>query len=554
MVEITFPAIVIDLLSVSHDWDRTIVVICLFSFLIVVLDFAIRRVRDLLSAHAERMDNYITLSLNQKSLSVDYQDTISAKSLDKASKGRNAISEFLEIDYILFVQVLGSFFSLAMLSYLILKLDIVALVTILSAALGHYFLEKKRVNAMHQYDVQKSKLQRKQQYMEELLFDLRYGKDIRVYDCSAFLKKKFLSLSDKFVNINQEQRKKSTKIDAINQLIQHLQIIILYIFAVIKYALNGITLGSFTIYLNAANEISSSVRQLLDSIAEISRVNVYFEDYDNYMNLPQTIVTEIPSPDANSPIPIKKLKLEFKKVSFRYPDSEKYVLRDICLTIREGETLSIVGDNGAGKTTLVYLILRLFDPTSGIITLNGIDIRDYPYTEYRKLVAPVFQDYELFSYSLQENVVFDRPVDQEKLQKCYQAADLSEKINMLSNGDQTILTKDLYEEGEDLSGGEKQKLSIARAYYHSGEILILDEPTAALDPISEYKIYQNIAKYRKNQTTIFISHRLTSTLFSDTILVMDNGCLVQTGTHEQLMGEQGLYADMFEKQAHYYRT
>ena len=529
-------------------------VICLFSFLIAALDFVIQRVRDLLSAHAERMDNYITLSLNQKSLCVDYQDTISAKSLDKASKGRSAISEFLEIDYILFVQILGSLFSLATLSYLIVQLDIIALIVILVTAIGHYFLEKKRIGAEHRYDVQKSELQRKQQYLEELLFDLRYGKDIRVYDCSAFLKKKFLSISDKFVNINQEQRKKSTQINVVNQLIQHLQIIILYIFAVIKYMLNGITLGSVTIYLNAANEISSSVRQLLDSFAEISRVNVYFEDYDNYMNLPQTITQAVPSPNVNPSIPVKKIELEFKKVSFRYPDSEQYALQDISLTIRGGETLSIVGDNGAGKTTLVYLILRLFDPTSGIITLNGIDIRDYPYTEYRKLVAPVFQDYELFSYSLRENVVFDQPVDQEKLRKCYEAADLLDKINMLSNGDQTVLTKDLYEKGEDLSGGEKQKLSIARAYYHGGEILILDEPTAAIDPISEYKIYQNIAKYHKNQTTIFITHRLTSTLFSDTILVLDNGRVVQTGTHEQLMGEEGLYAKMFEKQAHYYRT
>ncbi|MGN1451439.1 MAG: ATP-binding cassette domain-containing protein [Eubacteriales bacterium] len=245
--------------------------------------------------------------------------------------------------------------------------------------------------------------------------------------------------------------------------------------------------------------------------------------------------------------------IQFENVSFRYPGNGQYALKNISFSIRTGETLSIVGDNGAGKTTLLCLLLRLFDPTEGTITLNGVDLREYPYEEYRKLLAPVFQDGELFSYSLRENVVFDKPVDKVRLWDCYAAADLKKKIDSLSSGDDTVMTKDLDENGEELSGGETQKVFMARAYFHGGEILILDEPTAAIDPISEHKIYQKVAEYRKGKICVFITHRLTSTLFADKIIVLENGNMVQMGSHKNLIKEKGLYAEMFEKQAHYYR-
>lgn len=553
LLEITFPAVVIDLLTVKNRWNYAVLMIFLFSFLITVLDFAIRRIRELLSAHGERTDNYVTLSVCRKNMCTDYRDTLSAEQLNTAAKGKRAISEFLEIDYILFTRILGSLFSITILSYLIFQLDIVALAVTVAAALILYFLEGSVISLDHKYETMKNASDRKLQYMEEVLFDFSYGKDIRIYNCADFLKNKFLKIADAVETLEKERIVKRNRIVCVKRLVQCVQISVMYIFAILKFTVGNITLGSFTIYLNAAKEFSDSLQQLLDSIVEIKRVNVYFDDYDAYMRTPQTIISSGCDTKESRPIPSQDMIIQFENVSFRYPGNGQYALKNISFSIRTGETLSIVGDNGAGKTTLLCLLLRLFDPTEGTITLNGVDLREYPYEEYRKLLAPVFQDGELFSYSLRENVVFDKPVDKVRLWDCYAAADLKKKIDSLSSGDDTVMTKDLDENGEELSGGETQKVFMARAYFHGGEILILDEPTAAIDPISEHKIYQKVAEYRKGKICVFITHRLTSTLFADKIIVLENGNMVQMGSHKNLVKEKELYVEMFEKQAHYYR-
>lgn len=273
---------------------------------------------------------------------------------------------------------------------------------------------------------------------------------------------------------------------------------------------------------------------------------------NNYMAVPETIAAISDDLKHLDCANLHDFELEFKNVSFKYSDSSDYALKDISFKIRNNETISIVGENGAGKTTLAYLILRLFDVTDGEICINGVDIRKYSFSEYRNLIAPVFQNYEIMSYSLRENVIFDKILDENKLQTCYCAAGLLGKVQSLPNGDNTILTKDIYENGEDLSGGEKQKLSIARAYYQDGKILILDEPTSSIDPIAEYNIFKNIKDYNYGKAKIFITHRLTSTAFSDKIIVLDNGRIKQMGTHNQLVHNQGLYKEMYEKQAYYY--
>lgn len=246
--------------------------------------------------------------------------------------------------------------------------------------------------------------------------------------------------------------------------------------------------------------------------------------------------------------------LEFRNVSFKYPYSEEWSLKNITVAIKSGEKISIVGENGAGKTTFIKLLMRLYDPTEGGIYYNNIDIRDIEYLDYIKIFSSVFQDYHLFPFSIKENIVFDQSenISDKIVEKLLFEVGLKDKLQGLPRGIHTGLSKQFDENGTDLSGGESQKIAIARAIFRDASVIILDEPTSALDPISEYEIYQKYNEMVSGKTSIFISHRMASTRLSDKIIVLNNGELVEYGTHNMLMKQKGNYCKMYELQKEYY--
>lgn len=246
-------------------------------------------------------------------------------------------------------------------------------------------------------------------------------------------------------------------------------------------------------------------------------------------------------------------EFEFKHVWFKYPNSEEYVLKDINLKWRIGEKMALVGRNGSGKSTLIKLLCRLYDATKGEITLNGIDIRKYSYDDYMQLFSVVFQDSKLFSYSLAENVAADTDFDSELVESCVRKAGLSDFLDKMPDGINTYLYKDFNESGVEISGGEAQKLCLARAIYKGSPFIVLDEPTAALDPISEYDIYTKFNSIVGTRTAIYISHRLSSCRFCDDITVLDNGRIIERGSHEKLIAKGGIYTAMWAAQAEYYK-
>lgn len=247
-------------------------------------------------------------------------------------------------------------------------------------------------------------------------------------------------------------------------------------------------------------------------------------------------------------------QIEFKDVSFKYPGTEKYALRHFSMKLKIGEKLAIVGMNGSGKTTMIKLLCRLYDPDEGEILLNGVDIRKFKHDEYSKLFSVVFQDFKLMPFKLAENVAVDVNYDEEKVRKCLAEADFGDRVNELEKGINEYLYKDFDDNGIEISGGEAQKIAIARAIYKDAPFILLDEPTAALDPISEYEIYANFDKIAGSKTAIYISHRLSSCRFCQKIAVFHEGRLVQMGSHEELVREEnGKYYEMWNAQAQYYR-
>lgn len=277
-------------------------------------------------------------------------------------------------------------------------------------------------------------------------------------------------------------------------------------------------------------------------------------DYRNFVAWEEHKETASANEGHITNINLDQFEFKFENVSFKYPGHENYVLKNVNLTINDGTKLAVVGVNGAGKTTFIKLIMKLYEPNEGRILLNGVDIKEYNREEYFKLFSPVFQNVECFAMPIYQNISFaeEENTDMDKVNAVLEQSGLKAKIDSYEKGIHTNLLKIFDKEGIDLSGGEKQRLAMARALYKGGKVVILDEPTAALDALAEDKMYREFEKMIQGKTAVFISHRLGSTRFCDKIAMFENGTVVEEGTHDELMAKNGKYAYMFQIQSQYY--
>lgn len=333
-----------------------------------------------------------------------------------------------------------------------------------------------------------------------------------------------------------------------NSAINQLQAALAYIFVGAKAYYGVVGIGDVLLYVGAINRLVTALTEYVKKMAAFQMGQMYLKTYEEFLNRPDM------SYDGTLPVEKRddgRYEFEFHDVSFCYPDSEMPVLSHVNLKLDIGEKLAIVGQNGAGKTTLVKLLCRLYEPTEGYITLNGIDIRKYNYREYTSVFSVVFQDFCMFSMPLDENVAAGEKVDEERLAAVLDEVALSERVAEMKDGTKSRLYNN-NGEGIDISGGEAQRLAIARALYKDGPFVILDEPTAALDPIAEAEIYENFNQMVDKKTAIYISHRMSSCKFCDKIVVLEQGRIAETGTHRELLAVQGIYAKLYETQAKYY--
>lgn len=322
-----------------------------------------------------------------------------------------------------------------------------------------------------------------------------------------------------------------------------------YLFTGLRAYAGAITIGNVAAYAASIVQLTSSASRIAVSMGRMKSVALYAKDYLEFQNLG--------SRKYEGTIPVEKrrdnrFQVEFEHVSFRYPGTEKDVIRDLNLSFVIGEKMAIVGKNGSGKTTFVKLLCRLYDVTEGCIKVNGIDIRKYDYREYCRLFGVVFQDFVIFSFPLGENIAAGSHVEAERAEDAIRRAGLGERFEELADGLGTYVGKEFSGEGIAFSGGEKQKMAIARAIYRDAPFVIMDEPTAALDPIAECDVYAGFDKMVGAKTALYISHRLASCRFCSDILVFDEGRVVQRGSHEELEKQEGLYKELWNAQAQYY--
>ena len=320
-------------------------------------------------------------------------------------------------------------------------------------------------------------------------------------------------------------------------------------YCVLALAIAGtITVGMVLRYaqaiFQACMSISASIRLAGEFRTDVGRIASTLE----YLNL------EAEKTKGDSFTEMTKGVIEFRNVSFRYPGTKELVLDHVSLKIEPSEKIAVVGKNGSGKTTLVKLLCRLYEPEEGEILWNGKNIREYDLREWQKIFAIVFQDYSLLSLTLGQNVAASEQYEAERAKEVLQLAGFGERLNKLKKGLETVVYPEYEQDGVSFSGGEEQKIAIARAIYKGGQICILDEPTAALDPVSESRVYESFDEIVKGKTAVYISHRLSSCKFSDRIFVLDNGKIAESGTHEALLSKNGLYAQLWQAQAQYYKV
>ncbi len=425
-----------------------------------------------------------------------------------------------------------------------------ALVTIIAAMIGlSYHMDLRYGIGIKECNERRASHESVLEYYMGIFSGCERQKDLRIYG----QREQILASTDKAIDHAQEEIDCAAGLavrgEVIRRTVSGLTGLLVYAFSGMRAWLGLISVGNVVTYAASILRMSTAVAELMSALARTKNHSRYCQDYVEFSQLGKK--------KYEGTLPVEKRRdnrfsVEFDHVSFRYPGTEEYVIRDLSLKFVIGERMAIVGKNGSGKTTFIKLLCRLYDVTEGAIKVNGIDIRKYDYEEYCRLFSVVFQDFRMFSFALGENIACSDAPDADRVRDALNRAGLEGVLGRLPQGLGTYVGKEFDEQGVSFSGGEKQKMAIARAIYKDAPFVIMDEPTAALDPVSEYEVYAGFDKMVGNKTAIYISHRLASCRFCQDILVFDKGQVVQRGSHEELEVQPGLYRQLWQAQAQYY--
>lgn len=413
-----------------------------------------------------------------------------------------------------------------------------------------FIVEIYKSRAVYKRDLEMTTNNRIKAYIQRTMFLKEYSKDMRTSNIFAVLAKRFKKAIDGNVVILKKYGVKLFLYSMLSSLFSDfIPIIGTYALAGYQFIYtNALTISDFSVVLSSINSVRDSTMSIAEGFDELSQMALFFQNLRDFFDYEPKIT------DGGKDVEEFE-SIEFKNVTFRYPDTQRDILKNVSFKINKGETIAIVGINGAGKSTLVKLILRFYDVNEGEILYNGINVKEYNVDSLRNAFATVFQDYKNFAVSVNENIIC-HPCSQEEKKIAEAALKKSgawDKISSLPKGADTVLTREFEIDGAGLSGGESQKVCAARLFAREFQIAILDEPSSALDPIAEYKMYENLISVTKNKTVIYISHRLSSAVLSDKIFVIGNGTILESGSHRELMMQNGEYSKMFTLQASSYQ-
>lgn len=556
-IGILLPKVLLDLLAEHAAPSRFVMTIGMLSLLMVLLHFLQSYTRNVCEWNVGTVGilGHINKRIFPKNITMDYEvmedpaiKPIKDK-LDKSVQSNHSPSSNMPREW---THLLTNMLGFLLYGGVIATVHpLIILLLIASGAISAWALSAHRVYELKTRE-DRSVVSRKIQYLNGFLNSRTAAKDMRLYNMIDWLIRKqdaHFAESDA-ENATVAKKRMNAKLIGVGLIL--LRDGAAYAFLIYLFFQGQITLGNFIFVFAAIGAFAGWVSGIITSTNDLLRSSSEISDIRRYLDLADRMRT---GPGHKLPQGAPPA-ISLRGVSYRYPEAENFALKDIDLEIAGGESIAIVGTNGAGKTTLVKLLCGLYQPTEGEIRMDGIDIGAFNRDEYFTLFSTVFQDIHLLSSSIAHNVSQTLPQDTDDVRVacCLQLAGLWEKVQSLPGKADTLLVREINAEGLDLSGGEKQKLAMARALYKDAPVMILDEPTAALDPIAENQVYQQYAELTRGKTSVYISHRLASTRFCDRIVLLDGQHVKEVGTHDELMALGGLYTEMFSIQAHYYSS
>lgn len=544
------PKAMIDCINEGVTVGRLTFVVALLSVLVALTTWLTPFMQELLSGSARiiRM-RYAVMAFN-KNLHTDY---INIESLQGREKNKRAMefyrsyysssSDFIETCNQLLVCLVGVVTSLA----LIYKINILMILIILATCVAEFFLLKYLNKKEKGVKDSRSSIFVKFDYYYSLSKDLSAAKDIRLYGFTDYFLLAIAKLITGLEDITAKYMHQSVKVGGTRALLNLVRELVAYAYLTYLVCKNRLSVSDFIFYFGIITGFSNWIINSVYYYANIERCcndcaafREFVESKEESKNKPDIDFDAVDS-------------IEFKDVSFTYPAAEKSTINNMSFKVNKGENIAIVGENGAGKTTAIKLLCGLYYPTEGDILINGKSSRDFSSDSYFDLFSAVFQDYNFLPMTIAENICTTSDYDKEKLYSALEKSGIMGKINSLEKKENTLMVKDVYKDAADFSGGEKQKLLLAKAIYKNAPVLILDEPTAALDPIAENELYLKYNEMTDNKISFFISHRLSSTRFCDKILFIKDGTIAESGSHEELIALKGDYYRMYQIQSYYYK-
>lgn len=550
------PKEVIEKISSKSSLESLITMVLALTLSIAVLLGVKRFMESFIYRHKFKMNSFYMRKVASKGMTTDYANQekehfrkLQSESFNSCNGHYSRLAQIYDTGVALFSNGLGFIVYFGILT----RLNLFLVLFLVGTTLISYFLNKKIIKWTSENNKEKIGYGQKIGYINVVSGDVKSAKDIRLYNMPVWFENIYTNNITALSNWYKRYAAKIFKVAIFDGGLSLLREGAAYAYLLYLVLSNQITVADFVLFFGAITGFSGWLAGILGQLNSVNSISLSINYLRAFLEYPESHKREGGKDVSN--ISTFPKKIELKNVSYRYDGAEGYTLKNINLTLNPNEHLAVVGLNGAGKTTLVKLICGLCDPTDGVVLYDGLDAKEYNRISYYKLFSAVFQQFSLLPVTIEEIVAENssESIDSARVESCLKQAGLWKKIESLPNGVKSNFSKMIHDDGVEFSGGETQKLLLARALYKNSPVMILDEPTAALDPISESKLYEIYNSLMSGKSTVFISHRLASTRFCDRILLIENGSFCEEGTHDSLLKQKGKYYDLFETQAKYYR-
>ena len=551
IITVIFPKIVIDNITSGKGFKVVVSTIIFIIFIKYLLEILVNIFDNKLEYIGTELNQKFELNILKKIMRVDYEILESPKILDmkdKALEGISVNNGSISIYNEKIIEIISSIISIFGVTYIITRINIRYLLALVLILILDFVIEKLIANFEIKNWNKWIPINRKFRMVYDLMYNFNNGSDIRIFNTSDFFGNTAKDTNKDMYQVMSDEAKTVSKYNILNNLLESLKIFLVFYLGLEGLTKKSLSIADFSSYLVSVNVFLNSVKTISHAIVDISKINCYVESYFVFLDLDISEKEIIIKNKNILNLDKKGAKIVFENVYFKYPSQDKYTLKNLSFKIGKNERVSLVGSNGAGKSTIIKLLIGLYKPTEGRILIDGCDLESYKKEDLFKKFGVAFQDFNIFPLSVSENIDTNYKCDEEKINELLSEFGLYEKIESLEHGLEENLYKAYDSSSTDLSLGQKQKITLIRALYSDREFLILDEPTASVDVYTEVDFYKSLEEFTRNKTSIFISHRLISSKFSDKIFVLENGEIIESGSFEDLMRENSRFKEMFDIQ------